>query len=221
MLASEYDPQSAVRLAGGIPQYVAKNAPAPDLDGYAKTEDIPTKTSDLTNDSGFLTAQTGVTGVKGDAESSYRHGDVNITPANIGAVSTSDVINIAHGGTGATYGTIDITDYCVFPNANKFVLTGVDSGRLYYNPYLNCVFGTLHVAVNTIVDNQEALVYLKKDASGTVLRANRPATCGGCIHNYQVTMTAMPRINEDVIYSSHQLNISITSPVYTIMAFLG
>lgn len=55
MLSSEYDPQSAVRLAGGIPQYVAKNAPAPDLDGYAKTEDIPTKTSDLANDSGFLT----------------------------------------------------------------------------------------------------------------------------------------------------------------------
>lgn len=43
-----------------------------------------------------------VTGVKGDAESSYRHGDVNLTPANIGAVSTSDVINIAHGGTGMT-----------------------------------------------------------------------------------------------------------------------
>ena len=55
MLASEYDPQSAVRLAGGIPQYVAENAPAPDLDGYAKTEDIPTKTSELANDSGFLT----------------------------------------------------------------------------------------------------------------------------------------------------------------------
>ena len=55
MQAAEYDPNSAVRLAGGIPNYVAQNAPAPDLDGYAKTEDIPTKTSQLTNDSGFLT----------------------------------------------------------------------------------------------------------------------------------------------------------------------
>ena len=32
-----------------------------------------------------------ITGVKGDAESSYRTGNVNLTPANIGAVSTSDV----------------------------------------------------------------------------------------------------------------------------------
>lgn len=62
MLSSEYDPQSAVRLAGGITQYVAKNAPAPDLDGYAKTEDIPTKTSELTNDSGFLTQHQSLAG---------------------------------------------------------------------------------------------------------------------------------------------------------------
>ena len=41
-------------------------------------------------------------GVKGNAESSYRSGNVNLTPANIGAVSTSDTIAIAHGGTGAT-----------------------------------------------------------------------------------------------------------------------
>lgn len=43
-----------------------------------------------------------VTGVKGDAEANYRHGDVNLTPANIGAVSTSAVIDIPHGGTGET-----------------------------------------------------------------------------------------------------------------------
>lgn len=43
-----------------------------------------------------------VTGVKGDAESSYRQGNVNITPANIGALDTSALIDIPHGGTGAT-----------------------------------------------------------------------------------------------------------------------
>jgi len=75
---------------------------------------IPSKTSDLTNDSGFLTSETDptvpswakqnskptytaaevgalpdntpyVSGVKGDAESSYRQGNVNLTAANIGA----------------------------------------------------------------------------------------------------------------------------------------
>lgn len=34
-----------------------------------------------------------VTGVKGDQESSYRTGDVNLTPANIGAVAAADVVN--------------------------------------------------------------------------------------------------------------------------------
>ena len=52
----------------------------------------------------------GVTGVKGDAESSYRTGNVNITPANIGAAEsshshaasdiTSGTLGVARGGTG-------------------------------------------------------------------------------------------------------------------------
>lgn len=46
---------------------------------------VPTKTSHLTNDSGFIT-NAGVTGVKGNAESSYRTGQVNLTAANIGAI---------------------------------------------------------------------------------------------------------------------------------------
>ena len=33
-------------------------------------------------------AQSGVTGVKGDSESSYRTGNVNLTPANIGAAAS-------------------------------------------------------------------------------------------------------------------------------------
>lgn len=52
-----------------------------------------------------------VTGVKGSAESSYRTGNVNLTPANIGAAAashnhsasniTSGTLAIARGGTGA------------------------------------------------------------------------------------------------------------------------
>ena len=49
---------------------------------------VPTKTSHLTNDSGFIT-NAGVTGVKGNSESSYRTGQVNLTAANIGAVALS------------------------------------------------------------------------------------------------------------------------------------
>ena len=36
-----------------------------------------------------------VTGVKGNSESSYRKGNVNITAANIGAVAKTDAQNLA------------------------------------------------------------------------------------------------------------------------------
>lgn len=39
-----------------------------------------------------LATSSGVTGVKGAAESSYRKGNVNLTPANIGAVASNDAI---------------------------------------------------------------------------------------------------------------------------------
>lgn len=44
----------------------------------------------------------GVTGVKGNAESSYRKGDVNITPANIGAAASSHT----HSASNVTAGTL-------------------------------------------------------------------------------------------------------------------
>ena len=50
---------------------------------------VPTKTSELTNDSGFIT-NAGVTGVKGNSESTYRTGNVNITKANIGLGSVGN-----------------------------------------------------------------------------------------------------------------------------------
>lgn len=52
----------------------------------AATFNVPTKTSHLTNDSGFIT-NAGVTGVKGNAENSYRTGDVNITADNVNAIT--------------------------------------------------------------------------------------------------------------------------------------
>lgn len=56
----------------------------------------------------------GVTGVKGNAESSYRTGNVNITPANIGAVANNELLNKIY-----PIGSIFITTSAVTPSASS------------------------------------------------------------------------------------------------------
>ena len=136
-----------------------------------------------------------------------------------GGVYFQNPIQIPDGGTGVTQGTIDITDFCIFPTGN--VITFPDhGGRLYYNPYLNCVFGTITVTNGTSVANEADIVYLRKDANGTILTASRNATCGTCVHS-AVSPIAEPRIIGDTIKSSHTSANAVTSPRYAIMAFLG
>lgn len=55
------------------------------ISAYGTAVTIPTKTSELTNDSGFITAA--VIGIKGNAETYYRAGMVNLTAEDIGAAS--------------------------------------------------------------------------------------------------------------------------------------
>lgn len=103
---------------------------------------VPTKTSELTNDSGFIT-NAGVTGVKGNSETSYRTGQVNITKANIGlgsvgnfkAVSTvasqglSDTekanarANIGAGTSSFSGSYTDLTNKPTIPTVNNATLT--------------------------------------------------------------------------------------------------
>ena len=103
---------------------------------------VPTKTSELTNDSGFIT-NAGVTGVKGNSETSYRTGQVNITKANIGlgsvenfkAVSTvasqglSDTeksnarANIGAGTSSFSGSYNDLTNKPTIPTVNNATLT--------------------------------------------------------------------------------------------------
>lgn len=64
---------------------------------------VPTKTSDLTNDSGFIT-NAGVTGAKGNSETNYRTGNVNITAANIG------LGNVGNFKAVSTVASQDLTD---------------------------------------------------------------------------------------------------------------
>ena len=95
MLKSTYDPTGSVATAGGIPEYVEANGGKIDtikVNGTAqvisdKTVNItvPTKTSDITNDSGYLTSAP-VTSVNS------KTGDVVLTAGDVGALPADTVI---------------------------------------------------------------------------------------------------------------------------------
>lgn len=65
-----------------------------------------------------------ITGIKGDAESTYRTGDVNITPANIGAATSSHTHSKSQ-----ISGLIDPADYIVdFGNSGEWTYRKWNSG---------------------------------------------------------------------------------------------
>ena len=64
-----------------------------------------------------------VTGVKGNAESTYRIGNINITPANVGAEPTITILPISKGGTGNATGL-------AAPTAHQHSATDITSGTM-------------------------------------------------------------------------------------------
>ena len=102
MLKSTYDPTGSVATAGGIPEYVEANGGKIDtikVNGTAqvisdKTVNItvPTKTSDITNDSGYLTSVP-VTSVNS------KTGDVVLTANDVGALPADTVIPTVNNAT--------------------------------------------------------------------------------------------------------------------------
>ena len=85
---------------------------------------VPTKLSDLTNDSGFITSAP-VTGVKGNSQTTYQTGNVNLTAANVGAATSSHTHgNVQNGG---TLQTTDVT----IASGDKLVVTDAsDSSKV-------------------------------------------------------------------------------------------
>ena len=102
MLKSTYDPTGSVATAGGIPDYVEANGGKIDtikVNGTAqvisdKTVNItvPTKTSDITNDSGYLTSAP-VTSVNS------KTGAVVLTAGDVGALPADTVIPTVNDAT--------------------------------------------------------------------------------------------------------------------------
>ncbi len=102
MLKSTYDPDGSVATAGGIPDYVEANGGKIDtikVNGTAQTITdktvnitVPTKTSDLTNDSGYLTSVP-VTSVNS------KTGAVVLTANDVGALPADTVIPTVNDAT--------------------------------------------------------------------------------------------------------------------------
>lgn len=121
-----------IYLAANNPAYVYKNGKfRPLMDIYTIEADVPSdaKFTDTTYSagtgislSGTTFSNSGVTGVKGNSESSYRTGQVNLTSANIGAVATTGNETIA--GNKTFSGTTTLSVNSIYPTTDGTVIAG-------------------------------------------------------------------------------------------------
>lgn len=94
----------------------------------------------LRGDGTWATVQAGVTGVKGNAESAYRTGNVNLTPANIGAAAASHTHNYLPLGGGTLTGNLSSRQ--IAPSANNTYTLGTSSLK-WSNVYATTFTGNL------------------------------------------------------------------------------
>ena len=94
----------------------------------------------LRGDGTWATVQAGVTGVKGNAESAYRTGNVNLTPANIGAAAASHTHSYLPLGGGTLTGNLSSRQ--IAPSANNTYTLGTSSLK-WSNVYATTFTGNL------------------------------------------------------------------------------
>ena len=94
----------------------------------------------LRGDGTWATVQAGVTGVKGNAETAYRTGNVNLTPANIGAAAASHTHNYLPLGGGTLTGNLSSRQ--IAPSATNSYTLGTSSLK-WSNVYATTFTGNL------------------------------------------------------------------------------
>lgn len=112
----------------------------------------------LRNDGSWATPTGSVTGVKGNSESSYRTGQVNITAANIGAAAdshthaagdiNSGTLGVARGGTGAASFT-----------ANSVVMSGASTTAALTTRAVTNNTSSTALAANTNIPTNNTVYY--------------------------------------------------------------
>ena len=158
---------------------------------------VPTKTSELTNDSGFIT-NAGVTGVKGNSETTYRTGNVNITKANIGLGSVG---NFKAVSTAASQGLTDTEK----ANARANIGAGTSSFSGSYTDLTNKpTIPTVNNATLTIQKNGTNVQTFTANAS-----ANKTA-------NITVPTKVSELTNDSAFMPDSDLNVSAQTSVATL-----
>ena len=144
-----------------------------DLSGFAKASDIPTKTSQLTNDSNFLTeipiaSNTKVGGIKVSANSGYSINSTGLFELNSATSTSKGIVSI---GTGLTVNSGKVT----LNTATSSNLGGVivpNNGTISVDTSGNISVSD-KVALKTDLDSkQDAITYSSSSSSNVTLTAN-------------------------------------------------
>lgn len=144
-----------------------------DLSGYAKSSDVPTKTSQLTNDSNFLTeipiaSGTKVGGIKVSTNSGYSISNTGLFELNSATSTSKGIVSI---GTGLTVNSGKVT----LNTATSSNLGGVivpNNGTILVDTSGNISVSD-KVALKTDLDSkQDAITYSSSSNSSVTLTAN-------------------------------------------------
>ena len=144
-----------------------------DLNGYAKSSDVPTKTSQLTNDSNFLTeipiaSGTKVGGIKVSTNSGYSISNTGLFELNSATSTSKGIVSI---GTGLTVNSGKVT----LNTATSSNLGGVivpNNGTISVDTSGNISVSD-KVALKTDLDSkQDAITYSSSSSSNVTLTAN-------------------------------------------------
>lgn len=144
-----------------------------DLSGFAKASDVPTKTSQLTNDSNFLTeipiaSGAKVGGIKVSTNSGYSISNTGLFELNSATSTSKGIVSI---GTGLTVNSGKVT----LNTATSSSLGGVivpDNGTISVDTSGNISVSD-KVALKTDLDSkQDAITYSSSSSSSVTLTAN-------------------------------------------------
>ena len=134
------------------------------------------------------------TKVKGNAESSYRTGNVNLTPANIGAVPTSRTVN---GKALSSDITLNINDIGATAQSIGAMPVGTSDAEMSFDQFLNTYWGDFSSGFSTVMltesitQNYRATIFLYKISNNTgfaFVYRNRTETIDGVAKNVMYVM---------------------------------